>query len=57
MNPNQRAYFQSKLEDTGKNDILREAAETLGCLAKKAQTTPILQTGASRERTAPLNFP
>ncbi len=39
MNANQRAYFRAKLI-AWKNDILREARETLGHLAEESANHP-----------------
>jgi DnaK suppressor protein len=48
MNPNQKAYFRSKL-NAWKNDILREARETLGHLAEESSNHPDLADRASSE--------
>ncbi|GAK70830.1 RNA polymerase-binding protein DksA [Agrobacterium rubi] len=48
MNANQRAYFRSKLI-AWKNDILREARETLGHLAEESANHPDLADRASSE--------
>ncbi len=48
MNPRQRAYFRSKLV-AWKNDILREARETLGNLAEESANHPDLADRASSE--------
>ncbi|MES5096833.1 RNA polymerase-binding protein DksA [Agrobacterium sp. BA1120] len=48
MNANQRAYFRSKLIGW-KNDILREARETLGHLAEESANHPDLADRASSE--------
>jgi DnaK suppressor protein len=48
MNPNQKAYFRSKLH-AWKNDILREARETLGHLAEESSNHPDLADRASSE--------
>ena len=48
MNPNQRAYFRAKLI-AWKNDILREARETLGHLAEESANHPDLADRASSE--------
>ena len=48
MNPNQRAYFRAKLI-AWKNDILREARETLGHLAEESANHPDLADQASSE--------
>ncbi|QQM28873.1 RNA polymerase-binding protein DksA [Martelella lutilitoris] len=48
MNPNQRAYFRAKLI-AWKNDILREARETLDNLAAESANHPDLADRASSE--------
>ncbi len=48
MNPRQRAYFKAKLVGW-KNDILREARETLGHLAEESANHPDLADRASSE--------
>ncbi len=48
MNANQRAYFRAKLI-AWKNDILREARETLGHLAEESANHPDLADRASSE--------
>ncbi|OLP43687.1 MULTISPECIES: RNA polymerase-binding protein DksA [Rhizobium/Agrobacterium group] len=48
MNANQRAYFRAKLL-AWKNDILREAKETLGHLAEESANHPDLADRASSE--------
>ncbi|TPW29834.1 RNA polymerase-binding protein DksA [Martelella alba] len=48
MNPNQRAYFRAKLI-AWKNDILREARETLENLATESANHPDLADRASSE--------
>jgi DnaK suppressor protein len=48
MNPRQRAYFRTKLI-AWKNDILREARETLGHLAEESANHPDLADRASSE--------
>ena len=48
MNVNQRAYFRSKLV-AWRNDILREARETLGHLAEESANHPDLADRASSE--------
>ena len=48
MNPNQRAYFRAKLI-AWKNDILREARETLDHLAEESANHPDLADRASSE--------
>ncbi len=48
MNPNQRAYFRAKL-NAWKNDILREARETLGHLAEESANHPDVADRASSE--------
>ena len=48
MNPRQRAYFRSKLV-AWKNEILREARETLGHLAEESANHPDLADRASSE--------
>lgn len=48
MNASQRAYFRSKLIGW-KNDILREARETLGHLAEESANHPDLADRASSE--------
>ena len=48
MNANQRAYFRAKLIGW-KNDILREARETLGHLAEESANHPDLADRASSE--------
>ncbi len=48
MNSNQRAYFRAKL-NAWKNDILREARETLGHLAEESANHPDLADRASSE--------
>ena len=48
MNANQRAYFRAKL-NAWKNDILREARETLGHLAEESANHPDLADRASSE--------
>ena len=48
MNPRQRAYFRSKLI-SWKNEILREARETLGHLAEESANHPDLADRASSE--------
>ena len=48
MNPNQRAYFRAKLI-AWKNDILREARETLEHLAAESANHPDLADRASSE--------
>ncbi|MET3599374.1 RNA polymerase-binding protein DksA [Martelella mangrovi] len=48
MNPNQRAYFRAKLI-AWKNDILREARETLDNLAAENANHPDLADRASSE--------
>lgn len=48
MNPNQRAYFRAKLIGW-KNDILREARETLDNLASESANHPDLADRASSE--------
>ncbi|AJY46715.1 RNA polymerase-binding protein DksA [Martelella endophytica] len=48
MNPNQRAYFRAKLI-AWKNDILREARETLENLAAESANHPDLADRASSE--------
>ena len=48
MNPNQQAYFRAKLI-SWKNDILREARETLGHLAEESANHPDLADRASSE--------
>ena len=48
MNPNQRAYFRAKLI-AWKNDILREARETLEHLAEESANHPDLADRASSE--------
>jgi DnaK suppressor protein len=48
MNANQRAYFRAKLI-AWKNDILREAKETLGHLAEESANHPDLADRASSE--------
>ncbi|MDH4440914.1 MAG: RNA polymerase-binding protein DksA [Rhizobium sp.] len=48
MNANQRAYFRSKLV-AWKNDILREARETLEHLAEESANHPDLADRASSE--------
>lgn len=48
MNANQKAYFRSKLI-AWKNDILREARETLGHLAEESANHPDLADRASSE--------
>jgi DnaK suppressor protein len=48
MNTNQRAYFRAKL-NAWKNDILREARETLGHLAEESANHPDLADRASSE--------
>lgn len=48
MNVNQRAYFRAKL-NAWKNDILREARETLDHLAEESANHPDLADRASSE--------
>jgi DnaK suppressor protein len=48
MNAHQRAYFRSKLV-AWRNDILREARETLGHLAEESANHPDLADRASSE--------
>jgi DnaK suppressor protein len=48
MSVNQRAYFRAKL-NAWKNDILREARETLGHLAEESANHPDLADRASSE--------
>ncbi|CZT35326.1 MULTISPECIES: RNA polymerase-binding protein DksA [unclassified Rhizobium] len=48
MNSHQRAYFRAKL-NAWKNDILREARETLGHLAEESANHPDLADRASSE--------
>jgi DnaK suppressor protein len=48
MNTNQRAYFRAKL-NAWKNDILREARETLGHLAEESANHPDVADRASSE--------
>ena len=48
MNQNQRAYFRAKLV-AWRNDILREARETLGHLAEESANHPDLADRASSE--------
>lgn len=48
MNANQKAYFRAKLI-AWKNDILREARETLGHLAEESANHPDLADRASSE--------
>jgi DnaK suppressor protein len=48
MNANQRAYFRAKL-NAWKNDILREARETLDHLAEESANHPDLADRASSE--------
>ncbi len=48
MNANQRAYFRAKL-NAWKNDILREARETLGHLAEESANHPDVADRASSE--------
>jgi len=48
MNPNQRAYFRAKLI-AWRNDILREARETLDNLAAESANHPDLADRASSE--------
>jgi DnaK suppressor protein len=48
MNASQRAYFRAKLV-AWKNDILREARETLGHLAEESANHPDLADRASSE--------
>jgi DnaK suppressor protein len=48
MNANQKAYFRSKLIGW-RNDILREARETLGHLAEESANHPDLADRASSE--------
>lgn len=48
MSPSQRAYFRAKL-NAWKNDILREARETLGHLAEESANHPDLADRASSE--------
>lgn len=48
MNTSQRAYFRAKL-NAWKNDILREARETLGHLAEESANHPDLADRASSE--------
>eukprot|EP01035_Chromulina_nebulosa_P007226 gene7226-9750_t len=48
MNANQRAYFRAKLV-AWRNDILREARETLGHLAEESANHPDLADRASSE--------
>lgn len=48
MNPNQQAYFKAKLI-AWKNDILREARETLDHLAEESANHPDLADRASSE--------
>jgi DnaK suppressor protein len=48
MNTNQRSYFRAKL-NAWKNDILREARETLGHLAEESANHPDLADRASSE--------
>ena len=48
MNTSQRAYFRAKLI-AWKNDILREARETLGHLAEESANHPDLADRASSE--------
>ena len=48
MNPRQRAYFRHKLI-AWKNEILREARETLGHLAEESANHPDLADRASSE--------
>lgn len=48
MSANQRAYFRAKL-NAWKNDILREARETLGHLAEESANHPDLADRASSE--------
>jgi DnaK suppressor protein len=48
MNPKQRAYFRTKLI-SWKNDILREARETLDHLAEESANHPDLADRASSE--------
>ncbi|SIQ13245.1 transcriptional regulator, TraR/DksA family [Rhizobium sp. RU20A] len=48
MNPNHRAYFRAKL-NAWKNDILREARETLDHLAEESANHPDLADRASSE--------
>ena len=48
MNPRQRAYFRSKLV-AWRNEILREARETLGHLAEESANHPDLADRASSE--------
>lgn len=48
MNPRQRAYFRTKLI-AWKNEILREARETLGHLAEESANHPDLADRASSE--------
>lgn len=48
MNPRQRAYFRAKLI-SWKNDILREARETLDHLAEESANHPDLADRASSE--------
>ncbi|OLP53912.1 RNA polymerase-binding protein DksA [Rhizobium rhizosphaerae] len=48
MNVHQRAYFRAKL-NAWKNDILREARETLGHLAEESANHPDLADRASSE--------
>lgn len=48
MNSNQRAYFRAKL-NSWKEDILREARETLGHLAEESANHPDVADRASSE--------
>jgi len=48
MNASQRAYFRAKL-NAWKNDILREARETLGHLAEESANHPDVADRASSE--------
>jgi DnaK suppressor protein len=48
MNVNQKAYFRAKL-NAWRNDILREARETLGHLAEESANHPDLADRASSE--------
>ncbi len=54
MNDRQRDYFRQKLL-AWKEDILREAKETLIVLQRKMRIIPILPTAPLPKRTAPSN--
>jgi hypothetical protein len=55
MNARQRAYFRAKL-NAWKNDILREARETLDHLAEESANHRTSRTGRPRKPTVPSSF-